>query len=145
MSDQTEARQLVVFSLASELYALPIARVHEIIRYTRPRSVASTDQWVRGVLNLRGLVIPVYDIAARLGVSTEVGEHTKIVIVETESRTVGLIVDAVDEVLTVKGEQLEHVDFADRELIDSIAKLGERLIVLLNPDTAFPHIDAAAA
>jgi len=145
MSDHTDARQLVVFSLASELYALPIAHVHEIILYTQPRSVASADTWVRGVINLRGRVIPIYDVAARLAVSSELTEHTKIVIVETESQIAGMIVDAVEEVLTVTGEQLEHVAIADRDLIDSIAKLGERLVVLLNPDTIFPDIDAAAA
>ena len=145
MSDHTDARQLVIFSLSSERYALPIAHVHEIIRYAQPRSVASADTWVRGVINLRGEVIPIYDIAARLRVSSELSEHTKIVIVETETRTVGMIVDAVDEVLTVRSEHLEHVAIADRDLIDSIAKVGERLVVLINPDTIFPDLDAAAA
>ena len=145
MSDHTDARQLVIFSLSSERYALPIAHVHEIIRYTQPRSVASADTWVRGVINLRGEVITIYDIAARLQVSSELSEHTKIVIVETETRTVGMIVDAVDEVLTVRSEQLEHVAIADSDLIDSIAKIGERLVVLLNPDTIFPDLEAAAA
>ena len=77
--------------------------------------------------------------------SSELSEHTKIVIVETETRTVGMIVDAVDEVLTVRNEQLEHIAIADSDLIDSIAKIGERLVVLLNPDTIFPDLEAAAA
>ena len=85
MSDHTDARQLVIFSLSSERYALPIAHVHEIIRCTQPRSVAPADTWVRGVINLRGEFIPVYDVAARLQVSSELSEHTKIVIVETET------------------------------------------------------------
>ena len=54
MSEQTNPRQLVVFTLGAEHYALPIQQVHEIIRYSEPRSVASREDWVRGVISLRG-------------------------------------------------------------------------------------------
>ena len=100
MAEQTNPRQLVVFTLGGEQYALPIGQVHEIIRYTQPRSVASRDYSIRGVLSLRGRIVPVYDLATRLGVSCEPGEQSKIVIVDTGSQTAGVIVDAVDEVLT---------------------------------------------
>src|SRR5258707_717509 len=63
MSEIT-SQQLVVFSLGAEEYALPIAAVHEIIRFTEPRSVASEAAWVRGVIGLRGKIIPVFDLAA---------------------------------------------------------------------------------
>ena len=86
MSEDTQARQLVVFTLGGEQYALPIKQVHEIIRYTQPRSVASSDYSVRGVLSLRGRIVPVYDLATRLAVSPELGEQTKIMIVETGSQ-----------------------------------------------------------
>ena len=82
MSEQTNARQLVVFTLGAEQYALPIKQVQEIIRYKQPRSVASSDYSVRGVISLRGQIVPVYDLASRLGVISEIGEQTKIVIVE---------------------------------------------------------------
>ena len=64
MSDGQTTRQLVVFSLGEEEYALPITQVHEIIRYTEPRSVASDVDWVRGVISLRGKIVPVYDLAS---------------------------------------------------------------------------------
>ncbi len=137
MSDETQARQLVVFTLGSEQYALPIEQVHEIIRYDEPRSVASPISWVRGVISLRGRIVPVYDIAARLGVESEISDATKIVIVESEDETAGVIVDEVDEVLTVEDGDFEEVPGADSELIDSIAKLGDRLVVLLKPSTIF--------
>ena len=66
MSDIT-SQQLVVFSIGSEEYALPIGAVHEIIRYTEPRSVASDVPWIRGVIGLRGKIIPIYDLASRMG------------------------------------------------------------------------------
>ena len=63
---ETSSNQLVVFSLGSEEYALPIGAVHEIIRYTEPRRVASSEPWIRGVIGLRGKIIPIFDLAARM-------------------------------------------------------------------------------
>ncbi len=145
MSEATDARQLVVFTLGAEQYALPIQQVHEIIRYAQPRSVASNVDWVRGVISLRGRIVPVYDLAARLGVTSELSEQTKIVIVESESETAGVIVDDVEEVLTIEDGQVEEVPGADSTLIESIAKVGERLVVLLKPSTIFAGAGAIAA
>jgi purine-binding chemotaxis protein CheW len=145
MSQQANPRQLVVFTLGSEQYALPIQQVHEIIRYSEPRSVASRVDWVRGVISLRGRIVPVYDLAARLGSSSEVSEHTKIVIVEAGSETAGVIVDGVEEVLTVADDQIEDVPGADTSLIECVAKVGDRLIVLLKPSTIFEGADLSAA
>ena len=90
-----------MFTLGAEHYALPIQRCNEIIRYSEPRSVASRTDWVRGVISLRGRIVPVYDLAARLGLASELTEQTKIVIVEAGAETAGVIVDSVEEVLTV--------------------------------------------
>jgi purine-binding chemotaxis protein CheW len=145
MSDENQARQLVVFTLGAEQYALPIEQVHEIIRYDEPRSVASPIPWVRGVISLRGRIVPVYDLASRLGLASEISESTKIVIVESGDETVGVIVDEVEEVLTVEEADFEEVPGADSELIESIAKLGDRLVVLLKPSTIFVGVGDLAA
>lgn len=145
MSEETTARQIVVFTLGSEHYALPIQEVHEIIRYTEPRSVASRADWVRGVISLRGRIVPVYDIAARLGISSELTEDTKIVIVAAGSETAGVIVDSVEEVLTVEKNQFEEAPGADTTLIESIARVEERLIVLLTLNTIFAPAELLAA
>lgn len=144
MADETHARQLVVFTLGAEQYALPIEQVHEIIRYDEPRSVASPIAWVRGVISLRGRIVPVYDLAARLGIASELSDQTKIVIVEAGSETAGVVVDEVDEVLTVEDGDFEEVPGADSELIDAIAKLGDRLVVLLKPSTIFAGMEELA-
>ena len=144
MSEKTHPRQLVIFTLGTEEYALPIKKVQEIIRYTEPRSVASNDSSVRGVISLRGKIVPVYDLAGRLGGHSVVSEESKIVIVETAEQTLGIVVDGVDEVMTVEENQLEQVPSADATLMDSIAKIGERLVVLLNPDTIFDTAPLAA-
>ncbi len=120
MSDTT-SQQLVVFSLGSEEYALPIGAVHEIIRFSEPRSVASEVAWIRGVIGLRGKIIPIFDLAARLELpATGATESGKIVILETGSDQVGVMVDEVEEVLTVSGEQLEDVPSASSDSIEAI-------------------------
>jgi len=145
MSTSETTRQLVIFSLGTEEYALPITRVQEIIRYTEPRSVASQTAWIRGVINLRGKIVPVCDLALRLGLPTEREESAKIVIVETEIGTAGVIVDDVEEVLTVEDEQLEAVPSADADYVEAIAKVDDRLAILLNPDGLFAGVEIAAA
>ena len=136
MSD-TSSQQLVVFSLGSEEYALPIGSVHEIIRYTEPRSVASDVPWIRGVIGLRGKIIPIYDLASRIGIPVDGAEFGKIVIVETGTGQAGMVVGDVEEVLTITPDQLEAVPTADSQTIDSIAKIGDRLVILLNPEGLF--------
>ncbi len=144
MSTAETTRQLVIFSLGSEEYALPITRVQEIIRYTEPRMVASRTAWIRGVINLRGKIVPVCDLAERLGLFLERSDVAKIVIVETETGTAGVIVDDVEEVLTVDDAQLEDVPTADTAYVDAIAKLDDRLAILLNPDGLLAGLDIAA-
>jgi purine-binding chemotaxis protein CheW len=145
MPDEAHSRQLVVFTLGAEQYALPIQQVHEIIRYEEPRGVASAIPWVRGVISLRGRIVPIYDLAARLGVSVEMPPEPKIVIAQIGEETAGVIVDAVEEVLTVDDEAFEEVPGADPELVDRIATLGDRLVVLLKPTAIFSAPDELIA
>ena len=145
MSDFT-SQQLVVFSLGGEEYALPIGSVHEIIRYTEPRSVASDQPWIHGVIGLRGKIIPIYDLAARMGLPAPKEELGKIVIVETGTGQAGVVVGDVEEVLTVTEDQLEGVPTTGNPAIQSIAKIGDRLVVLLDPEGLFTsvHVDEPA-
>jgi purine-binding chemotaxis protein CheW len=145
MSSVTTAQQVVVFSLGSEEYALPIAKVHEIIRFTEPRSVSAREPWIRGVISLRGKIVRVYDLATRMGLDGGRSESAKIVIIETGDDVTGVIVDSVEEVLTIAADQVEPCPIGDRETVDAIAKIGDRLIVLLNPEGIFTGRAAAAS
>ena len=145
MSADENTRQLVIFSLGSEEYALPITRVQEIIRYSEPRSVASQTPWIRGVINLRGNIVPVCDLAERLGMAVDRPDTAKIVIVETDSGTAGVIVDDVQEVLTVEDAQVEPAPGTASDHVEAIAKLGDRLAVLLNIDGLFASVQTATA
>jgi purine-binding chemotaxis protein CheW len=134
---ETTSQQLVVFSLGNEEYALPIGSVHEIIRFTEPRTVASDAAWIRGVIGLRGKIIPIFDLAARMQLELTGSEAGKIVIVESGTGQVGIMVDEVEEVMTVSSDQLEDVPTANSEAIEAIAKIEDRLIILLNPEGLF--------
>lgn len=144
-ADDTDAQQLVIFTLGREQYALPIGTVQEIIRYQQPRSVVSIDSSLRGVINLRGRIVPVHSLASRLGVGAAINENGKIVVLESEGRTVGVIVDSVDEVITIGGHQLEQPPTAtDAALVESIARIADRLVMLVNPDAVIAPQQLAA-
>jgi purine-binding chemotaxis protein CheW len=139
---ETTSQQLVVFSLGSEEYALPIGSVHEIIRFTEPRTVASDAAWIRGVIGLRGKIIPIFDLASRMQLESVNSEPGKIVIVESGTGQVGIMVDEVEEVLTVSSDQLEDVPSANGDSIEAIAKIEDRLVILLNPEGLFARSGA---
>jgi purine-binding chemotaxis protein CheW len=134
-----EERQLVVFQLGAELYGVDIARVHEIIRLQSVTRVPGASSFVEGVINLRGKVIPVVDLRRRFGLT--MADHTRasrIVVVEIGDQVVGIIVDGVSEVLRVPMSTLEPpspvVAGIDSEYLHGIAKLPDRLVILLDLD-----------
>jgi purine-binding chemotaxis protein CheW len=145
MSLANDSEQVVVFSLSGEEYALPISKVHEIIRFTQPRSVSASEPWIRGVIPLRGKIVRVYDLATRMGLGGERSADAKIVIVESGDDVTGVIVDAVEEVLTIEANQVEPSPVGDSDTFESIARVDDRLIVLLNPEGLFGVRGAAAA
>jgi purine-binding chemotaxis protein CheW len=134
MSATPTTCQLVVCSLGAEEYALPIEQVREIVRASDPRPVVSGVPSLRGVISLRGRLLPVHDLAARLGVASAAGEQAKIVVAEAgEDELAGLVVDDVVEVVTVALAQIEEVPDAHPDGRPArIAKLGERLVAVLD-------------
>jgi purine-binding chemotaxis protein CheW len=127
--------QVVVFTLGGERYALPIARVQEVIRHAHPRPVGSRLPFVAGVIELRGRIVPVCDIAAGVGARATRAEQQKIVIVDLPGGRAGVLVDAVDEVVTVPDAQLAPVPVAVRTpWLRAIARLGEDLVMVLEPE-----------
>jgi purine-binding chemotaxis protein CheW len=134
-----DEQQLVVFQLGAELYGVEIARVHEIIRLQTVTRVPHAPAFVEGVINLRGKVIPVVDLRRRFGLP--VADHTRasrIVVVEIGDQVVGIVVDGVSEVLRVNKGTIEPpspvVAGIESDYLLGIAKLPERLVILLNLD-----------
>ncbi|HXH61021.1 MAG TPA: chemotaxis protein CheW [Fimbriimonadaceae bacterium] len=132
-------RQAVVFRMASESYGIDIFRVHEIIRMREVTPVPRSKTHIRGLVNLRGNTVPVVDLATRLGLErADESPDTRIIVVESESGDIGLIVDAVTEVVNLGPEKIEQTpDFVaerDTGFIKGIAHHGGRLITLLDLD-----------
>ena len=129
--------QLVVFMLAKEHYGVRIAAVESIIKLQPITAVPYSPAFVEGVTNLRGRVLPVIDLRKRFGLLAEEStKDTRIVVVEMSGTLVGMIVDAVSEVLRVPAESVELpspiMTTVDSAFITGIAKVGERLIILLD-------------
>jgi purine-binding chemotaxis protein CheW len=130
-------RQLVIFNLADEYYGVDIAAVEGIIKLQTITVVPHAPRFVEGVTNLRGKVLPVIDLRKRFGLTQ--GQETKdsrIVTVDVHGLKVGMVVDGVSEVLRVPEEAIEPpspiVTTVDSAFITGIAKVAERLIILLD-------------
>jgi purine-binding chemotaxis protein CheW len=131
---------MVVFELDGREFALPLREVAEILRMVAITPMPEVPRWVVGVINLRGRVIPVIDLRRRLGIEpAEPGLNTPILVVEQGARKLGLIADAVRDVLALPDEALEAPDGADDDtghddVVSAIARIGERLVVVLDLD-----------
>lgn len=139
-----DTRQIVVFELSHEQYGLPIEQVQEIIRYATPRNVSTPSPWVEGVINLRGNVVPVWNLARRLGIPAADDQAANIAIVETPQGTVGLIVNHVTEVLTIDAAQIDPIPAVSDSAVGDVAKLDGRLVILLDPSALVGASEVAA-
>jgi purine-binding chemotaxis protein CheW len=133
----TGEEQVVVLELAGEAYGVEIGRVQEIIRMQPVTRVPNGPPCFEGVTNLRGRVIPVLDLRKRFGLEpTPPTRRSRIVVAELGEHTVGLVVDAVSEVLRVPATAVEPpsalVTTADSAYLRGVAKLDERLVLLLD-------------
>lgn len=131
--------QLVSFNLGKEEFAVDILKIQEINRMVEITKVPKSPDFVEGVINLRGKVIPIIDLRKRFGLPvTENTKQTRIVVVDVDKKIVGLIVDAVSEVLRLPTGTVEPpppmVAGIDSEYISGVGKLEDRLLILLDLD-----------
>lgn len=133
-----EELQLVIFRLAKEEYGLPITKVQEINRLVPITKLPQTPSFMEGIINLRGRIIPVIDLRKRFQLAAaDQSEDNRIIIVEVNGQTVGIIVDAVTEVVRLSGANIEPPPPAfilDAQYIHGVGKFDERLLILLDID-----------
>lgn len=134
---RTGVLQLVSFNLGDEEYGVDILRVQEINRMVHITRVPKAPEFVEGVINLRGKVIPIVDLRKRFGLCAKPHDkNTRIIVVDIDGRTVGLIVDGVSEVLRFSMDTIEPpppmVTGVDAEYIWGVGKLEDRLLILLD-------------
>ncbi len=142
----------LTFALGPEEYGLEILKVREIIGYMDITAVPQTPEYVRGVLNLRGQVIPVIDLRTKFGMdTTDVTEQTCIIVVEitqhNKSFSTGIIVDRVEEVLDIDGKDIENAPQfgtdVDTDFILGMGKIGDSVKILLDIDKVLGSVDIA--
>lgn len=133
--------QLVVFSLENELYGIDTAQVKEIARMEEITPIPRCPQFIEGVLNLRGQILPVVCLRKRLGLAPRTdAKATRIVIIDTEGLKVGLIVDGVTEVSDVAQALVTSApDIAASPFVRGVCHHGEALVSLLDPVKLFSH------
>jgi purine-binding chemotaxis protein CheW len=129
--------QLVGFRIGRETFGLPIETVREIVRVPEITSVPNAPDYIEGVINLRGRIIPVVDLRKRFGdKSGETTKKNRIVVVELQSRAIGLLVHSASEVLRIPPSDIEAPQnvFREGELtyITGVGKLNGRLVILLD-------------
>jgi len=136
-----EAQQYLTFMLSGETYAISILRIKEIIQYGQLTEVPRMPAFIRGVINLRGAVVPVIDLSARFGKQpTAIGRRNCIIIIEValgeESQSVGVMVDAVNAVLEIPAGEIEPAPtFGANIRADFIAGMGKingKFVIILN-------------
>jgi purine-binding chemotaxis protein CheW len=141
--EAVEQQQYLTFLLAGEEYAISILQVKEIIEYDTVTTVPKTPKWIRGVINLRGSVVPVVDLGVKFGMEERAVTKTScIVIIETQfegqNATIGIVADAVSQVMDLAADDIRAVpEFGTRIKVDyllGMAQLGKKFALLLNVD-----------
>lgn len=142
--------KLLTFSLGSEGYGLSILKVKEIIGMLHITPVPRTPSFVKGVINLRGKIIPVMDLRIKFGMEEKpYNERTCIIVVEIEimntQRLLGVVVDMVSEVVSITSEEIEpppeYGSKADENFILGIGKLKDRVVIIIDIDRIFLQDD----
>ncbi len=135
--NEISRNQIVVFQLDKEEYAVNITQSKQIIKISKITPVPNTAEYIRGVINLRGQIVPVVDLRKRFNIEGS-GEKERIITVEVRDSLIGLVVDNINEVLWFDEGELEPAPEIDggikQEYIKGIVKRGGRLLVLIDLD-----------
>ena len=136
--------QYLTFQLMQEQYGLPIETIREINQYAEITPVPRTPDFIKGVMNLRGKIIPVVDLRLKFGLShTDVTRDTCIVVIDSTEGQVGMVVDAVREVVDLDEKQIEPAPVLahdqHRSFITGMGKLDKHVVILVDIVSEFSH------
>ena len=136
-SDSAHVREFLAFKLGSEEYGVNILRVQEIRSFEKPTALANAPADILGVVNLRGVIVPIIDLRVRLKLAQATYDaQTVVIVVNVGQRVVGLVVDGVSDVLTLQPEQMRPVPtldsgFASEHLL-ALGSVDDRMLILLD-------------
>ncbi|UII57431.1 chemotaxis protein CheW [Cytobacillus spongiae] len=142
--------KLIVFQLKEKEYAIPVSQVRSIEKVQHITRVPGTSTFVKGVINLRGLVTPIIDLRSRFELDeSSYSDSTRVIIVALEDMEVGLIVDAANDVIDIVADSIEPppevVGAIEAEYISGVAKIDKRLLVLIDLDKVLSPNEVKAA
>ncbi|MBP2240150.1 purine-binding chemotaxis protein CheW [Cytobacillus eiseniae] len=129
--------KLIVFQLMNKEYAIPVNQVQSIEKVEHITRVPKTEKFIKGVINLRGVITPIIDLRSRFELEeAEVTESTRVIIVNFNDLEVGFIVDLANDVIDIPVESIEPppevVGVTEAEYINGVAKIGKRLLILID-------------
>ena len=146
----TAGSQFLTFNLGEELYGVDILRVQEIKGYTAVTKIPNTPSYIKGVLNLRGTIVPIVELRTKFGMPTiEYTMFTVIIVVVVKEKVMGLVVDAVSDVLDIDKKDVQAPpNFGARinvSFMNGIGKSGDKLVTLLDIDRMLSGEDLQGA
>jgi purine-binding chemotaxis protein CheW len=132
------SKEFLTFRLGAEEYGIDILRVQEIRSYEPPTRIANAPSFIKGVINLRGVIVPVLDLRIKLGCEkVEYNDFTVVIVLNVKGRIVGAVVDSVSDVLELPLEDLKpspemNSQAADSAYVTGIASVGERMLIIMD-------------
>jgi len=141
-----DSGQYLTLRLGSEEYAIDILRVQEIRSYEEPTRMVNSPSFIKGVINLRGVIVPIADLRLKLNVPTvEYNEFTVVIILNIQGTVVGAVVDAVSDVVTIDGASIKPAPQFDTGLdarfIVGLVKQGERTLIVMNVEALMANAE----
>ena len=138
--------EFLTFRLGAEEYGIDILRVQEIRSYEEPTRIANAPHFIKGVVNLRGVIVPVVDLRIKLNCEkVEYNGFTVVIVLNVHGRVVGAVVDSVSDVIELGGEQIrpapEMNTSVDTTFITGIASVAERMLILMDIEALMSSAD----
>jgi purine-binding chemotaxis protein CheW len=132
-----DVKEFLSFQLGEEEYGIDILAVREIRAYEKPTRIANTPDFIRGVINLRGVIVPIVDLRIKFGLATPIyNSLTVVIILKVANRIMGIVVDSVSDVLPLKNEEISPApEFNSRiqaSFIRGLATVQERMLILMD-------------
>ena len=146
---ETENLKVVVFQLADKEYVIPVSQVQGIEKLIHITRVPKTPPFVKGVINLRGVVTPIIDLKSRFGLGeSNLNDSSRIIIISLDDMNVGVIVDSANDVLDIPKDSIEPqpevVGGLEQDFIAGVTKIDKRLLILLHLDLVLNPIKTGA-
>lgn len=132
-----ESREYLTFTLGEEEYGIDILNVQEIRGYDAVTKIANSPDFIKGVINMRGIIVPIIDMRLKFKLGdVEYNQFTVVIILNISGRVIGMVVDGVSDVVALKGEQIrpapEFGAVLDTDYIDGLATLEERMVIVVD-------------